>query len=81
MSDSSVRPVNKASIRQLIKEYDQIGAADSESAAQLRQEILNMIQRRPTLLGHQEISRFLATSVEPEDIAVSGFVAPVSLCG
>ncbi|MCA9984521.1 MAG: two pore domain potassium channel family protein [Anaerolineales bacterium] len=69
MTEASIRPVSETGIRQLIKEYEQAGAADSESAALLRQKFLNMMQRRPGLLAEEEFSRFLASAIEPEDIA------------
>ena len=65
----------RATILELIDGYGSL-SSDDEPAFRIREKFLETLKENPTLISEQEVSTFLAESVEPEDLTHLEWAGP-----
>ncbi len=66
----------KETVPALIEQYQLLDEMESETAVQLRRSFLTAIKEQPQLLEQRENAHFLASEIEPEEIAKLEWESP-----
>lgn len=63
-------------VTEIIEQYDGLEELEEETAVELSQEFLQIIQENPALLKQRQYSHFLARHIEPETVAAMEWESP-----